>query len=185
MSATPSPSTAAPQQFNGSATWNLKAEKDTTATVTITNSTGQTVYSGNFPLNEGNASFVWDGKGNDGTQWPAGAYKLTATGKDTTGKDVGHRHGNPGHRQFRRSHRQPAFALDRRAELHHRSDQARDPSEHPRAGPRSRSHYVSNALRASPIHPNRDPCPARRLPRRRAERLWRSFSRRFVLKPWA
>jgi flagellar basal-body rod modification protein FlgD len=76
------------QQFDGSATWNLKAAKDTNATITITNSSGQTVYSGNFALNEGNASFVWDGKGNDGTQWPAGAYKLTATGKDTTGKDV-------------------------------------------------------------------------------------------------
>jgi flagellar basal-body rod modification protein FlgD len=76
------------QQFDGSATWNLKAAKDTTAAITITNSSGQTVYSGNFALNQGNGSFVWDGKGNDGTQWPAGAYKLTATGKDTTGKDV-------------------------------------------------------------------------------------------------
>ena len=76
------------QQFDGSATWNLKAAKDTTAAITITNSSGQTVYSGNFQLNQGNGSFVWDGKGNDGTQWPAGAYKLTATGKDTTGKDV-------------------------------------------------------------------------------------------------
>jgi flagellar basal-body rod modification protein FlgD len=76
------------QQFDGSATWNLKAAKDTTAAITITNTAGQTVYSGNFALQQGNASFVWDGKGNDGTQWPAGAYKLTATGKDTTGKDV-------------------------------------------------------------------------------------------------
>jgi flagellar basal-body rod modification protein FlgD len=76
------------QQFDGSATWNLKAEKSSTAAITITNSTGQTVYSGNFSLTETKASFVWDGKGNDGTQWPAGAYKLTATGKDSTGKDV-------------------------------------------------------------------------------------------------
>ena len=76
------------QQFNGSATWNLKAAKDTTAAVTITNSTGQTVYTGNYSLSQGNASFVWDGKGNDGTQWPAGAYKLTATGKDSSGNDV-------------------------------------------------------------------------------------------------
>jgi len=76
------------QQFDGSATWNLKAAKDTTAAITITNSSGQTVYSGNFALNQGNGSFVWDGKGNDGTQWPAGAYKMTATGKDSTGKDV-------------------------------------------------------------------------------------------------
>jgi flagellar basal-body rod modification protein FlgD len=77
------------QQFNGSATWNLKADRSATAALTITNSTGQTVYSGNFALDQGNASFVWDGKGNDGTQWPAGTYKLTATAKDTSGKDVG------------------------------------------------------------------------------------------------
>ena len=77
------------QKFDGSATWNLKAEKSATAAITITNSTGQTVYSGNFTLSQGNASFVWDGKGNDGTQWPAGAYKLTATAKDAQGKDVG------------------------------------------------------------------------------------------------
>jgi flagellar basal-body rod modification protein FlgD len=76
------------QQFNGSATWNLKAERNATAAITITNSSGQTVYSGNYTLSQGNASFVWDGKGNDGTQYAAGAYKLTATGKDSSGKDV-------------------------------------------------------------------------------------------------
>ncbi|MFL6789781.1 MAG: FlgD immunoglobulin-like domain containing protein, partial [Bradyrhizobium sp.] len=54
----------------------------------ITNSAGQTVYSGKYTLNEGNASFVWDGKGNDGTQWPAGTYKMSATAKDTSGQDV-------------------------------------------------------------------------------------------------
>src|SRR6476469_8705651 len=75
-------------QFNGSATWNLKADKAATATVTITSATGQTAYSGTYNLNQGNASFVWDGKGNDGSQWPAGSYKLTATGKDASGNDV-------------------------------------------------------------------------------------------------
>jgi flagellar basal-body rod modification protein FlgD len=77
------------QKFDGSATWNLKAEKSTTAKIVITNSVGQTVYSGNFALDNKKASFVWDGKGNDGTQWPAGTYKMTATGKDSQGKDVG------------------------------------------------------------------------------------------------
>ena len=76
------------QQFDRTATWNLKAPKDSTAAITITNSTGQTVYTGNYSLSQGNASFVWDGKGNDGTQWPAGTYKLTATAKDSAGKDV-------------------------------------------------------------------------------------------------
>src|SRR3982075_2602326 len=69
-------------QFNGSATWNLSAPQDANATITITNSTGQTVYSGNYALTKGNVSFQWDGIGNDGTQWPTGTYKLTATAKD-------------------------------------------------------------------------------------------------------
>jgi flagellar basal-body rod modification protein FlgD len=75
-------------KFDGSATWNLKADKATTANITITSATGQTAYSGTYNLNQGNASFVWDGKGNDGSQWPAGSYKLTATGKDASGNDV-------------------------------------------------------------------------------------------------
>jgi flagellar basal-body rod modification protein FlgD len=76
-------------QFDGTkASWNFLAPKDSNATITITNSTGQTVYSGNYTLHEGNANFVWDGKGNDGTQWPAGTYKLSATAKDASGQDV-------------------------------------------------------------------------------------------------
>src|SRR5215216_2491839 len=75
-------------QFDGSATWNIKAPKDTSATITITNAAGQTAYSGAYSLSQGNASFVWDGKGNDGTQWPAGTYTLTATGKDSAGNVV-------------------------------------------------------------------------------------------------
>jgi flagellar basal-body rod modification protein FlgD len=74
--------------FDTSATWNLKAPKDTNATITITNSLGQTVYTGSFALNQGNASFVWDGKGNDGTKWPPGNYTLSATGKDSSGNSV-------------------------------------------------------------------------------------------------
>ena len=35
------------QQFDRTATWNLKAPKDSTAAITITNATGQTVYTGN------------------------------------------------------------------------------------------------------------------------------------------
>jgi flagellar basal-body rod modification protein FlgD len=75
-------------QFDKSATWNFQAEKDTAATITITNSTGQVAYTGTYTLKQGNASFVWDGKGNDGVQWPAGTYTLTATGKDSSGNSV-------------------------------------------------------------------------------------------------
>ena len=75
-------------QFDTAATWNFKTEKDTTATITITSSTGQTAFTGTYPLKQGDSSFVWDGKGNNGVQWPAGAYTLTATGKDSSGNNV-------------------------------------------------------------------------------------------------
>jgi flagellar basal-body rod modification protein FlgD len=76
-------------KFDTSATWNLNASKDTTtSTINITNSAGVTVYNGNFSLKKGDSSFVWDGKGNDGTQYPAGSYTISATGKDSTGQTV-------------------------------------------------------------------------------------------------
>jgi flagellar basal-body rod modification protein FlgD len=76
------------QFANGTATWNLNAPKDASTTVTITSSTGATAFSGPFKMSQGNASFVWDGKGNDGTQWPPGAYKMTVVGTDSTGANV-------------------------------------------------------------------------------------------------
>jgi len=75
-------------QFDTSATWNFQTEKDTSATITIGNSTGQTAFTGSYSLKQGNSSFVWDGKGNDGVQWPAGTYTMTATGKDSSGNSV-------------------------------------------------------------------------------------------------
>jgi flagellar basal-body rod modification protein FlgD len=75
-------------QFDKSATWNFQAEKESSATITITDSTGQTAFTGSYSLKQGNSSFVWDGKGNDGVQWPAGTYTLTATGKDSSGNSV-------------------------------------------------------------------------------------------------
>jgi len=73
---------------NGSASWTLNTSKPSTATVTITDSTGQTAYSGTFSVNPGNQAFTWDGRGNDGKQWPDGSYTLTATGMDANKQPV-------------------------------------------------------------------------------------------------
>ena len=65
---------------NGSATWELGVPTNANVTISIANSTGQTVFTGNYAVNAGNnQSFTWNGKGNDGTQWPDGKYRLTAT----------------------------------------------------------------------------------------------------------
>jgi flagellar basal-body rod modification protein FlgD len=71
---------------NGTATWTFNAPKPASATVTIANSTGQTVYSGNFTVQAGQQDFVWDGRGSDGTLWPEGSYKMTITAKDASGQ---------------------------------------------------------------------------------------------------
>jgi flagellar basal-body rod modification protein FlgD len=75
-------------QFDGHATWNLTAPQDVAATITIQDSTGKTAYTGNMNINGGDFSFVWDGKGNDGTQWPTGNYKMTITAQDSNGNNV-------------------------------------------------------------------------------------------------
>jgi flagellar basal-body rod modification protein FlgD len=73
---------------NGSATWNLNVTKPSTATITIKDSIGQTVYSGAFGVNPGNQPFTWNGRGNDGRVWPDGSYTLTATALDANQQSV-------------------------------------------------------------------------------------------------
>jgi flagellar basal-body rod modification protein FlgD len=74
---------------NASATWDLGVPTNSNVTISIANSTGQTVFTGSYAVNAGsNQAFTWDGKGNDGTQWPDGKYKLTATAADTAGNAV-------------------------------------------------------------------------------------------------
>jgi flagellar basal-body rod modification protein FlgD len=73
---------------DNSATWSLTTTKPSSTTININSSTGQLVYSGSFTLQAGTQNFVWDGKGNNGTQWPDGTYTLTATAKDASGNSV-------------------------------------------------------------------------------------------------
>src|SRR3954452_16845249 len=73
---------------NGNATWSLAVPKPANTTVTIKNSTGQTVYSSGFTMNAGAQSFRWDGKDTNGVQWPDGNYTIAVTGKDASGQTV-------------------------------------------------------------------------------------------------
>lgn len=74
---------------NSQAAWQLDIPSNSTVDITIASSTGQTVFSGTFSANAGNNQpFGWNGRGNDGTLFPDGTYKLTATAKDTAGNTV-------------------------------------------------------------------------------------------------
>ena len=77
------------QLSNSQANWALNVSKPSTATVTITDSTGQTAYTGTFAVSPGNQTFTWDGHGTNGAQWPDGTYKLTATAVDANNQSVG------------------------------------------------------------------------------------------------
>jgi flagellar basal-body rod modification protein FlgD len=73
---------------NNQATWSFTVPKPVSATVTIKNATGQTVYSSGYTMQAGPQNFVWDGKDNSGVKWPDGNYTLSITAKDTSGQDV-------------------------------------------------------------------------------------------------
>jgi flagellar basal-body rod modification protein FlgD len=73
---------------DGVATWAVNVAKPSTLNVTISNEAGQTVFNGEYTADAGEQSFMWDGKGKDGTQWPDGNYTITATAKDAAGQSV-------------------------------------------------------------------------------------------------
>jgi flagellar basal-body rod modification protein FlgD len=71
---------------NGLTTWTFNSPRDVNATVNVMNKSGQTVYTGSFNIGAGKHDFVWDGKGNDGVQWPDGDYKIQIVAKDAAGQ---------------------------------------------------------------------------------------------------
>jgi flagellar basal-body rod modification protein FlgD len=75
---------------NSQAVWQINVPTDSTVDVAITNSTGQTVFSGSYPVKAGNNQpFAWTGLGTDGTtQWPDGNYTMTATATDSSNNTV-------------------------------------------------------------------------------------------------
>jgi flagellar basal-body rod modification protein FlgD len=73
----------------GTAAWELNVPSASDVNITITGSNGQTVFSGTYSVPAGNNQpFSWNGQGNDGTQWPAGNYTMTATAKDSSNNSV-------------------------------------------------------------------------------------------------
>jgi flagellar basal-body rod modification protein FlgD len=71
-----------------SAAWTFNSPKTSNASIAIKDASGATVYTGNFTVNAGQQNFQWDGKGNNGTQWPDGSYTMSITAKDSAGQSV-------------------------------------------------------------------------------------------------
>jgi flagellar basal-body rod modification protein FlgD len=71
-----------------SASWNLNASAPGTAAITITNSSGQTAFTGTTTLNAGTQAYSWNGQGNNGVTWPDGSYTIAVTGTGASGQAI-------------------------------------------------------------------------------------------------
>jgi flagellar basal-body rod modification protein FlgD len=73
---------------NGQAQWTFNPSTPATATLTVTDSTGQTVFSKTGTVQPGAQTFNWNGLDSSGHQWADGNYTLTITGTGADGKAV-------------------------------------------------------------------------------------------------
>lgn len=72
---------------DGNANWSYNVAEDATGTVTIKNSNGATVYSGDVSLAKGNGTYSWDGLGSSGNS-PDGAYTISFDLKNSAGNSI-------------------------------------------------------------------------------------------------
>jgi flagellar basal-body rod modification protein FlgD len=74
---------------NGAATWTYNLGTAAASTqLSVTNASGQTVYTATGSTTAGNNTFNWNGQDNNGNQLNDGTYKLTVTAKDQSGGTV-------------------------------------------------------------------------------------------------
>jgi flagellar basal-body rod modification protein FlgD len=74
---------------NGEATWNYNLGAQAASTIlTVTNASGQTVYTGQGATGDGANSFAWNGQDNNGNQQPDGTYTLNVAASDGNGSAI-------------------------------------------------------------------------------------------------
>jgi len=73
---------------NSQAQWTFNPPSPASATFTITDSTGQTVFTQSGTVQPGSQQFNWNGLDNSGNQLPDGNYTLSITANDASGKSV-------------------------------------------------------------------------------------------------
>ena len=76
------------QLASGQASWTFSSTKPADATITITNATGQTVYSTSQAVQSGAQTFNWNGRDASGNTLPDGAYTMSITAVDSSGQNV-------------------------------------------------------------------------------------------------
>src|SRR5712691_818300 len=64
---------------NHHASWSFSVSKPSSATIVISDQSGQTAYTGTFTVQAGTQQFAWGGDGTDGRLWADGNFKITVT----------------------------------------------------------------------------------------------------------
>lgn len=81
--------TVASELRDGKATWILdSSEKASMAKIQIKDASGNVVYAAERSLDAGENTFVWDGKGTDGTTLPDGVYSIAVSATNVAGGTV-------------------------------------------------------------------------------------------------
>jgi flagellar basal-body rod modification protein FlgD len=76
------------QLANGQATWNYSVSSPATATINVSNASGQLVYSTTQAVQPGTQTFVWNGNNSVGNAQPAGTYTVSITATGANGQSV-------------------------------------------------------------------------------------------------
>ena len=76
------------QLANGQATWNYAVANPATATINVTNASGQVVYTTTQAVQPGTQTFVWNGRNSVGNIMPPGAYTVSITATGASGQPV-------------------------------------------------------------------------------------------------
>ncbi len=75
--------------INGQTSWNYNlASQASNVTLTVTDSNGNTVYTGPGTTNSGSNTFDWNGQDNNGNQLPDGTYTLAVNATDASGNAI-------------------------------------------------------------------------------------------------
>jgi len=73
---------------SGVATWYVTAPRAASATINISDATGNVVYTHETTLEAGTNGFSWDGKKSDGSVAPEGQYTIKINAKDASAQSV-------------------------------------------------------------------------------------------------
>jgi flagellar basal-body rod modification protein FlgD len=76
------------QLANGAANWSYSVTQPATATINVTNASGQTVYTTSQSVQPGAQTFTWNGVDSQGTTWPSGNYNISISAVGANNQNV-------------------------------------------------------------------------------------------------